>query len=110
MNQPITTPAWIAGLYEGEGCLTYGKKDNRWRLQLCMTDRDVVQRFADFVGAPSVRSGRARDRRKMVWRCQVAKPENIERVINMIYPFLGERRLSKADEFLYWYVQRQRNV
>lgn len=40
--------AWLAGLFEGEGCISLA--GTRVQLSIAMTDRDVVERFVSMVG------------------------------------------------------------
>ena len=48
---------WAAGLFEGEGCMTWRDKEHkRPYLKLTMTDFDVVQKFAEIVNCGSLTS------------------------------------------------------
>jgi hypothetical protein len=40
--------AWVAGLIEGEGCFTFNKGTPR--LAIDMTDKDVLDKLASFIG------------------------------------------------------------
>ena len=42
---------WAVGLFEGEGSIFRDKRCSTWTLQLRMTDRDVVERFAEIDAA-----------------------------------------------------------
>jgi hypothetical protein len=37
---------WLAGLFEGEGCADWRKRERTLRLRIQMTDRDIVERVA----------------------------------------------------------------
>ena len=91
--------AWAAGLYEGEGCLY--KSGNQWRLQLNMTDKDVVDRFHAFVHCGSVRPLASRqNHHKAAWRWTCAARADVARVLQTLLPYLGDRRAAKATECL----------
>lgn len=102
--------AWAAGLFEGEGCITVQHNRNRDGslkrartvvLKLQMTDRDVVERFADVVGCGSIVEQR-QDRRSPTWktmyRWQVASRDQVIEVLLQLVPHFGERRRAKALE------------
>ena len=91
---------WAAGLFEGEGCIwlaggTYP------RIKLLMTDRDVVERFADVVGGTCrERSHHRHDapsHLKPIYGVEMTGAE-AKRVLRMFLPYLGERRGAKARE------------
>ena len=99
---------WAAGLYEGEGYLsTTGKTNSGYRLCLRMTDYDVVKAFhatinvGKFYGPyrpPSMPS-----HYKSLWEVRVNSKHDIFKVICDFYPYMGERRRAKFDEFLTTY-------
>ena len=98
--------AYAAGLFEGEGCITFsGKRPNHpgkgARLQLAMSDHDVVERFAAIVGAGTVlvkTSTPAHQKRQWVW-C-VVKYSEVVRIGEMLRPWMGQRRSQRLDEVL----------
>lgn len=100
--------AWAAGLFEGEGCFYLRREPNRRKylgLDMSMTDRDVIERFARIVGAEDkVRkhhtpSAKARGY-QVLWRWQCAG-STAERVATMLAPYLGERRLGRLNQILF---------
>lgn len=69
-----------------------------------MTDLDVIERVHEAAGAGSInlRKSYAPNRKdQYAWRC--SRRADVERIITRIRPFLGERRSTRADEFLLWY-------
>lgn len=46
--------AWAAGLFEGEGTITYMTKSRRARLAVKMTDEEAVRRFESSIGVGKV--------------------------------------------------------
>lgn len=103
--------AWAAGLFEGEGCIierTQRARDGSTLhyqcLQLTMTDRDVVERFHQVVGCgwrysirPKVQNGRGT---KILYDLHIGRRHDVERILLMLRPWLGERRGAKADQAL----------
>jgi len=98
---------WSAGLYEGEGCLTLNSKTGKWRMGVEMTDGDVVKAFADSVEVGHYRGPYRRPDRpqrfKSTYFWDATKPSDIFKVICDFYPYVGERRRAKFDEFLTTY-------
>ena len=101
--------AWAAGIFEGEGCmsLTYSKTvphaARRVRLQVGMTDRDIIERLHYiWPGVPMV----ARNSHpnypgaKMMFMWRVNKCAEVERILHAMLPWLGERRSQRANELL----------
>jgi hypothetical protein len=94
-----TDEAWAAGLFEGEG--SFGLRSNGTvLLTLGSTDKDVIERFRTVIATGRISSqppGRNR-RRKRLWRVDVIQVDEVLRVINVLYPWLGARRRARADE------------
>lgn len=102
--------AWLAGLYEGEGCLVR-KHDTRndtvsWELSISSTDEDVIRRAHAVARVGSINFIK---RQKPHWsdkyRWRVSKRDHIARVINEIIDQLGIRRRVRVEEFLGWYAE-----
>ena len=104
--------AWLAGLYDGEGCLSQqGKTKHRyWVLAISMTDEDVVRRAYEvtkagcFMGpltCPSLA------KYKPVYRWSVNSQQAIYEVTRAMLPWLGERRSAKVAEFVADYEARE---
>lgn len=100
--------AWAAGLFEGEGSIMFnrtrakGRYYSAPRLQLRMTDRDVVDQFHRVVGCGGIvviaNPAHIAAGRKPAWdwRCQAR--DDVELVLRRFHPFFGGRRRAKADE------------
>lgn len=96
--------AWVAGLLEGEGCFDHfgnskGSKRRYARIQLLMTDEDVVRRahvitqMGTVVGPyPSKGLGS-----KPYWRWTVRKKAEVADFLDVIYPLMGARRRERID-------------
>lgn len=93
--------AWAAGVIEGDGCISL--PDDRAgvpSVTVAMTDQDVVRRVGRVfargnIGGP-YHSARGR---KAMFQWRVSGWTPCRRVLMPIYPWLGERRRERADEF-----------
>ena len=94
---------WAAGLFEGEGWLTH-VKNGRWQMGVKMTDLDVMQDFYDIVRLgflngpyhfPSMKKHHLPQYR---WMAQAK--DDVAAIIQEFYPYVGERRRAKFDEFI----------
>ena len=102
--------AWAAGLFEGEGsavCSPMGgrRRGLQRRLQVPMSDRDVLDHLRVVLNAGSVRPVKAAShtmkgpRKQMfVWTC--GRWTDIVRICNAILPWLGERRRAQVQRLL----------
>ena len=97
--------AWAAGLFEGEGSITYPGKQlgpgRRVRLQLKMTDEDVVRRFQQVVGGivygPYKYLHKDGHIRKAAWMWTSDGVDAAE-LLRRWWPWLGERRRARIEE------------
>jgi hypothetical protein len=92
--------AWAAGIFEGEGCVT--EVEGRFTLKVNNTDEWVILRFAEIVRlgstyGPYRNSEKDGHRRKPFW-VWTAAAENAMDVMQMLAPWLSERRLERARE------------
>jgi len=98
--------AWAAGLFEGEGCITWQKRANRRGcpvLQIRMTDEDVLRKFCKVVGRGKVETKPYfQDKRstKVVWVWQVRDVESVKHTLSLLMPHFGNRRKARAKEIL----------
>lgn len=101
--------AWAAGLFEGEGCIRTDTIKGRWRrdgsrggpyfyprLDMSLTDEDVINRFCAAVGG-RVRGPYLKEGRKPIWYWSAQNNEAIA-IMQKLRSFLGERRSAKAAE------------
>lgn len=97
--------AWAAGLFEGEGCIffSYTGDHIQARVEIRMTDKDVLERFALIVDRGEVKSrnyDQAPNSKKRVYKWGLYDAEGVRYVLNLLMPHLGERRSKKAQEAL----------
>jgi hypothetical protein len=96
--------AWAAGLFEGEGCVSFKQKAQAPLLSLAMTDRDVVDRFHEIVGVGTrhekhhTKPGQEHFQTQYGWYC--AAIVDVRRVIALFLPYFGDRRRKRAMEVL----------
>ena len=95
-----TQQAWAAGLFEGEGSITY-RSGGYFQLQMSMTDFDVIRRFGQIVGIDKYYTKPKRKEHhkdQLVWYCK--KKSEIIRILELFLPYFGDRRAHKALNFL----------
>ena len=105
--------AWIAGLFEGEGCI-YRNNKSDIRLQIYMTDKDVLDEFARITGGkvtgPYLRQPTKRELetgylpvspRKEKWSWTEARQDKVNEILTAMWPYLKSRRQSRAVELGY---------
>jgi intein/homing endonuclease len=89
--------AWLAGIYEGEGscAITNGRAI---RVEIVMTDRDVMDRIQSITGLGSIHIVPARGKKhKEAYRWSIGSFEAVQFLL-MIAPWLGERRAARAQK------------
>ncbi len=90
--------AWMAGYFEGEGCIYKDPRCNSWRLTINNTDRDVLQKFARFAGVGEVKeTTKKADHYKDMFVWHLHKRPEVRRVLEMMLPFFGMRRAYLAQ-------------
>lgn len=95
--------AWAAGLFEGEGCFTVSLSQGKYaspRVKLRSTDEDVVRRFHSIMGLGAVREEPYFSRKsgyKTQWEWY-ARSSEVIRAIDLLLPWMGERRTQRAKE------------
>lgn len=94
--------AWAAGLFEGEGSLSWIRKELAPypTAKLSMTDEDVVQRFAAIIGVGKVTRPKRIEGRKQLYSWRAFGAAAMERLNETIGPWLGVRRRAKLNEML----------
>lgn len=97
--------AWVAGLIEGEGCICEyarshrSKKYKYWQIRVTMTDFDVLEKLLKTTGAGRIYDHPpGRGNRKRAWVWTVYRQEEVYRILEAIYPHMGNRRRGKIQE------------
>lgn len=108
MHEPAlndATIAWLAGIFEGEGCMSIAKNGGT-RLSIGMTDLDVIERIdalfpctkIQVVVPPRTAKGN-QPKTQYIWR--ISNPETVRKILELLLPWLGERRAARALEVLH---------
>lgn len=95
--------AWVAGIFEGEGWFTLQKRSQKVPYPtavISMVDQDVVQRFREIVGMGAVFPVNKGAGHQRQWRCVISGRHRVERFVQLVEPWLGERRLEQAQRVL----------
>jgi hypothetical protein len=99
--------AWVAGLFEGEGCIVECRNrrktvdDYVWfYLELRMTDEDVIRKLyrvtgCGYLGGPYTSNGASGKRKKPIWAWSVQRQDDVVSLIQELLPHMGERRAAR---------------
>lgn len=98
MNLTEAETAWMTGLFDGEGCISY-KHKNSVSLSIKMTDEDLIQRFHKLAGCGSLYYYDKADYKRM-FVCEIGKGEDCRRLLLIMLPWFGKRRTAKALDAL----------
>lgn len=93
--------AYVAGLFEGEGCIQPMPKNGRVavRLVIKMTDLDPLERVQSIFGG-TIRGPYQHTKGKPSYCWALAGWEPVVAVMTRMAPWLGQRRLSRWAEVL----------
>lgn len=86
--------AWLAGIYEGEGCV--GVRGRSIRVEVVMTDHDVIRRVHEWAECGSLRGPIVRGTYKPTMHWSIGRHECVL-FLERILPLLGERRGKDAE-------------
>jgi hypothetical protein len=95
---------WAAGLFEGEGCISTSCKSGKvyMMLQLATSDEDIMDRFVTAIGGFGTvkveEPGKNPHQKKPIYRWRVQNMTHIEHVLEILNPWLGERRMARLVE------------
>lgn len=100
---------WLAGLLDGEGCFSWHKFYTQGKytyynakIQLAMTDLDVVERAAKMIGATVHKVKLSKLGRKQMYRFECQGRRAIG-WMQTVYPVMGLRRQAKIRELVVLY-------
>lgn len=93
--------AWAAGVFEGEGSVSWNERNHQARFSMAMTDRDVMERFISIIGSrATLTMSKLRDPKYKTifqWACLY---DEFEPLCELFRPWLCNRRLNKMTEVL----------
>ena len=87
--------AWMAGMYEGEGCLERTSARG-YRLNISSTDLDVIEKIQAFAGGYVHPKKVYKDHYKPAWTWRLGDKESVKNLLTRMLPFLGNRRAYDA--------------
>lgn len=91
--------AWVAGLFEGEGCIsTY--KGKRVVVVIQMTDLDVLEKVQENFGGKILKLKERRAHWKQIYSWRISKTSKACDFLETIKQFLCSRRTEKVNEAL----------
>jgi len=97
-----TDIAWFSGLFEGEGCFSI-EKNGGVKLTIGMTDLDIIERVNALfpkhqnmqpIQPKPAKAGYGIPKIRHTWR--VSDPAEVQRITELMLPWLGERRAAAA--------------
>lgn len=101
--------AWLAGLFEGEGCISLRDyitdPGPRFNLIVKMTDEDVIQNVRRIAGMGEIGGPyEEKSGTKPCWRWSAWNNQNCMALIYAMYPFLCGRRRAKIAAMIDMWV------
>jgi hypothetical protein len=94
---------WLAGIFEGEGCIYITQDGRTLRLTIPSTDLETVEKVKRLTGIGTihqanyvVKSGESR----VIYRWQAQKLLEVQDLLRTLLPHFGKRRTAKAIEGL----------
>lgn len=97
----VRDTAWLAGWLEGEGSFMYHGKKNV-QVYFSCTDKDIMDRLAKLMKyTGNIHARMKKEGWKMSYSFCITGNKAV-RVMELIRPYMGERRGEKIDELL-WY-------
>ena len=103
--------AWAAGLYEGEGSITFDGSSKRrgMRLSVAMVDREPLDRFCEIVGAGIVRGpyGPYQPNTQPQWSYVCSGWNNCKQVVELIWDHLSPRRQEQVSHVVDAHLERR---
>lgn len=97
--------AWVAGVFEGEGCFSFHEKSRAISACISMTDLDVIETVKSIIGLGtivSVKPGKVGW--KPQWKWAVNSFEDVQAVAAMLWPWLKSRRRVKIKSVLKGFI------
>jgi len=106
----LTEPqiAWIAGLLEGEGSFGIDQRSSKRYanskapaspfIKISMVDEDVIARLSSYLDKPYYLPKRLTVKGKQVYQLHIGEKQKVFWLLQLIRPYMGERRGAKIDE------------
>lgn len=94
---------WLAGIIEGEGCITSVPEKRVLSIRVSMTDEDTIRTLHAKTGCGTVYGPYNYEHSKSVkdkWDWTVGKRDEVADLLYMIFPLMQSRRSTKIVEAL----------
>ncbi len=92
--------AWVAGIFEGEGCIHLDKR-GAIHVRVKMSDKDVIERLCQITRIGTFRrETMSRTNKKSTWAWSVTAVAEGFAILSILSPWFGKRRYAKAQEAL----------
>ena len=98
--------AWLAGLLEGEGSFQF-RNGRSLRIQVAMTDEDVVRRAHQVTGGGNVSGPYVRGEYKPQWLFTVTRSLDAYALMVALLPWMGARRRRDMTRLISEWTQWQ---
>lgn len=98
LNLPtdIADIAYIAGLFDGEGCITENGK-GFFVAQIGMTDEPVIRWVARLGGTVRIEAGPNRGNRKPLYRWRLMAANDVQAFLRAIHPYLRVKQSAAEN-------------
>lgn len=89
---------YMAGLLDGEGCISEAGNPKGWRITIAMTDKPVIDWLGSF-GGGTVTTDHRRENygRKTLWRWRLMRSRDVLVFLQTLRPYLRVKQ-DRADE------------
>lgn len=92
--------AWVAGIIEGEGCVSLKGKSGV-KILVNMTDEDTIEKLLSITNVGAMRGPyRWREQHLQYWTWDVGKHADVIPLLRAILPWMSQRRTTKILEAL----------
>ena len=98
---------WLAGYFDGEGCLSRYRPNEHsgWKAGIKSTDEDLISKVVAIAGG-SVYFERKNDKNpnhKDIWSWELRDQAKLYALTAAIYPFMSQRRQKRIEEFFLYF-------
>lgn len=107
LNLDSAETAYLAGLFEGEGCVgayvVKGRRLRSFRWVISMTDRSPLRRCQKTTGLGHLYGPYQYEGKKPIWRWVVTNQAEIDHLTSSIYSWLSPRRKGQIRDVRKYY-------
>jgi len=100
---------WLAGILEGEGSFSAGppSQPNQPRIQIQMSDKDIIERVADLFGVNYIHEAvPEKENWSTTYKVEVKGGPAME-LMNLLKPLMGRRRTQQIEDALASYDEKK---